>query len=36
MKWLKKMWFKIKLHIQYKKRLREIKKRDPFIYISRV
>ena len=32
MKWLKTMWLKIKLHIQYKKKLKEIKKRDPFIY----
>ena len=32
MKWLKKIWVKLKLHYEYKKRLREIKKRDPFIY----
>ncbi len=31
-KWLKSLYWKIKLHIQYKKRLKEIKKRDPFIY----
>jgi len=31
-KWIKGLYMKIKLHIQYKKRLREIKKRDPFIY----
>jgi len=31
-KWLKSLYMKIKLHIQYKKRLKEIKKRDPFIY----
>jgi len=30
--WIKRLYMKIKLHIQYKKRLREIKKRDPFIY----
>ena len=27
MKWLKKIWLKLKLHYEYKKRLREIKKR---------
>jgi len=31
-KWFKSLYTRIKLHIQYKKRLREIKKRDPFIY----
>jgi len=30
--WLKKIWFKIKLEIVYRKKLRELKKRDPFIY----
>ncbi len=31
-KWIKRLYMKIKLHIQYKKKLKEIKKRDPFIY----
>jgi len=31
-KWFKNLYLKIKLHIQYKKRLKEIQKRDPFIY----
>jgi hypothetical protein len=31
-KWIKSLYLKINLHIQYKKRLKEIKKRDPFIY----
>lgn len=32
MKWLKKIWNTIKLEIRYRKKLRELKKRDPFIY----
>jgi len=32
MKWLKKMWNKIKLERRYRKKLKELKKRDPFIY----
>jgi hypothetical protein len=28
----KKMWNKIKLEIRYRKKLKELKKRDPFIY----
>lgn len=28
----KKMWSKIKLEIRYRKKLKELKKRDPFIY----
>ena len=32
MKWLKKIYDKIKLEIRYRKKLRELRKRDPFIY----
>ena len=32
MKWLKKLIDKIKLEIRYRKKLKELKKRDPFIY----
>lgn len=31
-KWIKSLRDKIKLEIRYRKRLKEIKKRDPFIY----
>jgi hypothetical protein len=31
-KWIKKLYLRIKLHIKYKKKLKEIRKRDPFIY----
>jgi hypothetical protein len=31
-RWIKNLYNKIKLEIQYRKRLRELKKRDPFIY----
>lgn len=29
---LKRWWQKIKREIQYRKRLKELRKRDPFIY----
>jgi hypothetical protein len=29
---IKKLWNKIKLEIKYRKKLKELKKRDPFIY----
>ncbi len=32
MKCLKKLWNKIKVEIRYRKKVKEIKKRDPFIY----
>jgi hypothetical protein len=32
MNWLKRMWTKIILEIRYRKKLRELRKRDPFIY----
>jgi hypothetical protein len=31
-RWIKDLYNKIKLEIQYRKRLRELKKKDPFIY----
>lgn len=31
-KWFKKIYNKIKLEIRYRKKLKELKKRDPFIY----
>lgn len=30
--WIKKIYNKIKREIQYRKRIKELKKRDPFIY----
>ena len=30
--WIKRIISKIKLEIRYRKRLKELKKRDPFIY----
>ena len=32
MNWIKRMWAKIILEIRYRKKLRELRKRDPFIY----
>jgi hypothetical protein len=32
MKWLKRMWDKITLEIRYRRKLKELRKRDPFIY----
>jgi hypothetical protein len=32
MKWIKQLINKIKLEIRYRKKLKELKKRDPFIY----
>lgn len=29
---LKTWWYKLKREIQYRKRLKELRKRDPFIY----
>lgn len=31
-KWVKKIYNKIKLEIRYRKKLKELRKRDPFIY----
>jgi hypothetical protein len=30
--WIKRIIAKIKMEIRYRKRLKELKKRDPFIY----
>jgi hypothetical protein len=32
MSWLKNLYNKIKLEIRYRKKLKELRKRDPFIY----
>lgn len=32
MKWIKQLINKIKLEIRYRKKLKELRKRDPFIY----
>lgn len=32
MKWIKKIINKIKLEIRYRKKLKKLKKKDPFIY----
>jgi hypothetical protein len=32
MKWIKNLINKIRMEINYRKRLKELKKRDPFIY----
>jgi len=31
-RWIKSIITKIKIEIQYRKRLKELKKKDPFIY----
>lgn len=32
MKWIRNLINKVKREIEYKKRIKELKKRDPFIY----
>jgi hypothetical protein len=32
MNWLKKMIDRVRLEIRYRKKLKELRKRDPFIY----
>ena len=32
MKWIKQLISKIKMEIRYRKKLRELRKKDPFIY----
>lgn len=32
MKWLKSLFNRIRLEIRYRKKLKELRKRDPFIY----
>jgi hypothetical protein len=31
-KWIKYLWFKVKSYFIYRQKLKEIRKRDPFIY----
>jgi len=31
-RWMKRLWNKIREEIKYRKRLKELKKKDPFIY----
>jgi hypothetical protein len=31
-RWIKRLWNKVREEIQYRKRLKELKKKDPFIY----
>jgi hypothetical protein len=31
-KWIKYLWFKVKSYFLYKKKIKELRKRDPFIY----
>ena len=30
--WIKRLYYKIKMEILYRKRIKEMRKRDPFIY----
>ena len=32
MNWIKQLWNRITLEIRYRKKLRELRKKDPFIY----
>lgn len=32
MKWLKNLYNRIRLEIRYRKKLKELRRRDPFIY----
>ena len=32
MKWFKNIWQRIQLEIRYRRKLKELRKRDPFIY----
>lgn len=32
MNWFKRMWRKFKLELRYRKKMKELKKKDPFIY----
>lgn len=32
MNFLQRLWYKLVLEIKYRKKLRELRKRDPFIY----
>ena len=32
MNWIKNLYMRIKLELRYRKKLKELRKRDPFIY----
>lgn len=32
MKWIKSIWDRMVMEIRYRRKLRELRKRDPFIY----
>jgi len=32
MNWLKNLWNRFRLELKYRRKLRELRKRDPFIY----
>ena len=32
MNWLRTLWARIKLEIRYRRKLKELRKKDPFIY----
>jgi hypothetical protein len=32
MNWIKNLWSRVMLEIRYRKKLKELRKRDPFIY----
>jgi hypothetical protein len=32
MNWLQSLWVRIRLEIRYRRKLKELRKRDPFIY----
>lgn len=32
MKWIQRIYQRVKLELRYRKKLRELRKRDPFIY----
>ena len=32
MSWIKRLWARIALEIRYRRKLKELRKRDPFIY----
>ncbi len=32
MNWIQRLWNRITLEIRYRKKLKELRKRDPFIY----
>ena len=32
MNWIRNLYYRIKLELRYRKKLKELRKRDPFIY----